>query len=295
MQSEQMKMRALVATLALLLLPLVSHAQPSRPPSNLPRSQWKESWPTFSWVEGAATVSAGAATLVLALNPPPADPRWTGGILFDDAVRRALRADSAASRRRLRTIGDWPYYTAGVLPLLIDPLLVSLAINGDPKAAVNLELVSLEAFSYAGLLSFVSTRASVRERPDSTECLRQHPDGVGCQRDTESFLSGHTSIVAASAGLVCANHQYMSLWHNPVADASACVLASTASLVTGVSRIAADRHYTTDVIAGMAVGFGFGYGVPVLLHYTRRRPGWTVSIQPDVLGTGASLSVAGTL
>jgi membrane-associated phospholipid phosphatase len=287
-------MRAFAAILALLLLPLVSHAQPSSTPSPSPsRSLWKESWPTFSWLEGAATVSAGAATLILALNPPPAEPRWTGGILFDDAVRGALRADSAADRRRLRTIGDWPYYTAGVLPLLIDPLLVSLAVNGDPKAAVNLELVSLEAFSYAGLLSFVSTRISVRARPDTTECLRQRPDGAGCEHDTESFWSGHTSIVAASAGLVCANHQYMSLWHHPLADASACALASTGALVTAVSRIAADRHYATDVIVGMGIGFGFGYGVPVLLHYTRRRPGWTVSIQPDALGAGASLSVAG--
>jgi membrane-associated phospholipid phosphatase len=171
--------------------------------------------------------------------------------------------------------------------------LVSLAFNADPNAALNLELVGLEAFSYAGLLSFVSTRVSVRERPDTAECLRQHPDGVGCERDTESFWSGHTSIVAASAGLVCANHQYMSLWHSPIADASACGLAGAATLVTAISRLAADRHYASDVIIGMGVGFGFGYGVPVLLHYTRRKPGWTVAIQPDALGTGASLRVAG--
>ena len=254
---------------------------------------WKESTPTFSWLEGIATVSAGAVTAVLALRPQPRDARWSSGILFDDAVRRGLRLESAANRHAARRVGDVTYYAAPLLPLIIDPLLVSLAGRGDSKAALNLELVGLEAFSYAGLTSFVSTRISVRERPDTTECRRRHPDGAGCVADTEAFWSGHTSIAAASAGLVCANHHYMPLWGSPVADASACALAATSAVVTGVTRLAADRHYATDVIMGLGVGFGFGYAVPVLLHYSRKKSGLTLAIQPDNYGSGASVNVAG--
>jgi membrane-associated phospholipid phosphatase len=233
-------------------------------------------------------------TAVLALRPQPQQARWSGGILFDDAIRNGLLLQSAADRQRARRVGDLTYYAAPLLPLIVDPLLASLAARGDSKAALNLELVGLEAFSYAGLSSFISTRLSVRERPETTECRRQHPDGVGCQPDNEAFWSGHTSIAAASAGLVCANHQYMPLWGSPVADASACALAATGALVTGVTRLAADRHYASDVIMGLGVGFAFGYGVPVLLHYSRKKPGLAVAIQPDTLGSGASLNVGGT-
>ena len=297
--------RTLAFILPLMLLPAVGRAEPPLAPgapiapfTPVPRdvarsSMWRESWPTFSWPEGVATVSAGALTLALALHQQPAQPRWSGGILFDDAVRNSLRLHSPADRLSVRHVGDWTYYTAPVLPLIVDPLLAALAARGDGKAALNLELVGLEAFSYAGLLSLTSTRIAVRERPDVTECRREHPDGIGCGSDTESFWSGHTAIVAASAGLVCASHRYMPLWGSPVADGGACALAATSALVTGFSRMTADRHYATDVIIGTGVGFGFGYAVPVLLHYSRKKNDIVVAVQPDALGSGALVNVAG--
>jgi membrane-associated phospholipid phosphatase len=257
------------------------------------RSAWKESWPEFSWPEGVAMVSAASLTAVLAVQEPPERARWSGGILFDDAVRDGLRLNSAAARLRARRVGDIGYYAAPLLPLIVDPLLISLAGRGDGKAALNLELIGLEAFSYVGALSFVSTRLSLRERPDVTECRRQHPDGVGCIGDTEAFWSGHTSIAAASAGLVCANHQYMRLWGSPLADFGACALATTTALVTGVTRLAADRHYATDVIVGEGIGFLTGYAVPVLLHYSRKQSRIAVTLRPDPIGPGGWLNVAG--
>lgn len=256
---------------------------------------WQRSWPTFSWAEGAGTVAAGALTGVLWLREPPREARWQDGILFDDAVRRSLRLSSPEARRRARTLGDLPYYASPLLPLIVDPLLVAWLARGDGKAALNLELVGFEAFAYAGLSSFISTRLSLRQRPDSSECWRAHPDGVGCEPiDTEAFWSGHTTIAAASAGLVCANHRYLPLWGHPAADAGACVLASAGAMGTAVSRILADRHYATDVIVGLGIGFGFGYAVPVLLHYSRGRRSVQVAIQPVALGVGSELSLAGS-
>lgn len=252
---------------------------------------WRESWPGVSWIEGTATVAGGAATLVLFLQAPPAEPRWQGGILFDDAVRRGMRLESASARQRVRSIGDLPYYAAPVIPLLVDPLLVAWGIHDDPKTAANLAFMGLEAFSYTGLLSFVSTRTARRERPDSAECRRQHPDGGQCGVDTEAFWSGHTSIAAASAGLVCANHRYLSLWGPPAADVAACVWAAGGALLTGVSRLSADRHYATDVIVGLGVGFGVGYAVPVLLHYSRNSTEVTLRMAPCA---GGCVSVSGS-
>lgn len=277
--------------LAALLLPTNAGAESPAPTaqSEAPAKLWRRSWPTFSWVEGGATIAAGVGTLVLALQPMPSKPRWQGGILFDDSVRDALRLESAQARQRARSIGDLPYYAAPAIPLLIDPLLVAWGLHGDPQAARNLGFIGLEAFSYSGLLSFVSTEISRRERPDSGECRRQHPDGVGCGMDTEAFWSGHTSIAATSAGLVCAHHRYLPLWGHPVADAAACVWASSAALASGVSRLLSDRHYASDVIVGMGMGFGIGYAVPVLLHYTRTER--TVALAPC---GGSCLALAGS-
>jgi membrane-associated phospholipid phosphatase len=232
--------------------------------------------------------------LALFLNEPPHDPRWQGGILFDDSVREGLRLKSPSARQRLRSLGDLPYYAAAVIPLVVDPVVAQVGY-GDTKAAVNLGLVGLEAFSYVGLLSFVSTRVSVRERPDSSECRRQHPDGNGClPPDTEAFWSGHTSIAAASAGIVCANHRYLPLWKYPALDVAACALSTSGALFTGVSRLLSDRHFATDVIAGTVVGFGVGYAVPVLLHYSRGRNRVHVAIQADALCPNGCVNVTGS-
>jgi membrane-associated phospholipid phosphatase len=112
--------------------------------------------------------------------------------------------------------------------------------------------------------------------------------------DTESFFSGHTTIAATSAGLVCANHSRLPLWGHPVADASACALSSTAAVFTGVSRILADRHYATDVLAGFGFGFGIGYAVPVLLHYSRVKTDAVLSLSPGGPCTGACLRLSGS-
>jgi membrane-associated phospholipid phosphatase len=285
--------RTLALTITLLLTAAPLRAQTALESPAPEHTLWRKSLPGFSWAEGAAMVSAGVATGILALQAPPSEPRWQGGILFDDAVRDTLRLDSAKGRQRLRSIGDMPYYFAPLLPLIVDPLVVAWLVRDDPTLAYNLAFMGLEAFSYAGLLSFVSTRLSVRERPDASECRRQHPDFVGCEPDTEAFWSGHTSIVAASAGLVCAHHHHLPLWGSPLADAGACVLATSGAVVTASSRLLADRHYASDVLVGMGIGFGIGYAVPVLLHYSREAPGVTLSVQPGAAGDGASLNVAG--
>lgn len=270
---------------------LVATTTPPPPPPSA--SLWRREWPTFSRFEGVATVAAGIGTGVLFVLKPPPNPRWQGGILFDDALRDDLRLHDDDARRKVRAWGDLPYYASPLLPLVVDPLLVAWLARGDGKAAFNLEAVALESFAYAGLLSYVSTRLSVRERPDSTECRREHPEPGACTSDTESFYSGHTTIASASAGIVCATHRAMPLWGHPAADASACAVATAGAVFSGVSRILADRHYTTDVLAGFGMGFGLGYAVPTLLHFSHARRDVEISVSPGPCD-GACLRVSGS-
>ncbi|MDF3065185.1 MAG: hypothetical protein K0R38_786 [Polyangiaceae bacterium] len=307
LSGNAVRQKVACGVIAILTVVKPCAAQPKTTPSqveanaaaaqNLPRpSMWKRHWPTFSAWEGAATVMAGVGTAALFLAGPPREARWEGGILFDDAVRDGIRADSDDGRKTARGIGDIPYFAAPVLPLLVDPLLAAWLVRGDTKAALNLELVGLQSFAYSGLLSYGALRGVARERPDSSECRRQNPgDPSACEVDTESFFSGHTAIVATSAGLTCANHRYLPLWGHPLADAGACLLATGGAVTTAITRVVGDRHYATDVLLGFGIGFGVGYAVPTLLHYSRGRnlEEVSVSVSPGGGCLGACLKVAG--
>jgi len=270
--------------------PVSPPLSPVSPPLLLPKepenpSLWRKEWPEFRISEGAATLGAGLATVAIILIGPIEQPRWQGPILFDDAVRDAIRVNDPEARKTYRAIGDWTYRFSPLLPLL-DVFVVSAIGHRDKKLTLNLGGMLAEAYSYSGLMSFISTQVSARKRPYSN-C----EEGREC--DTQSFYSGHSTIAATGAGLMCANHTRIALYGNPVLDIGACVLASANALVTAVTRLNADRHYATDVIAGTSLGFAFGYAVPVLFHYSYG-PDKTIAFAPDPNCGGNCIGLRGT-
>lgn len=65
-----------------------------------------------------------------------------------------------------------------------------------------------------------------------------------------SFPSGHTSIAFTNAALLYYEYKDSNVWY-----ASSGFLFATA---TGVLRIANNKHYTSDVLAGAGIGFASG-------------------------------------
>jgi PAP2 superfamily protein len=272
--------------------PALAQTNPISPPLLTPNSAeqaslWRKEWPEFRVSEGVATLAAGLATAAIVVAGPIDQPRWTGPILFDNAARDALRVNDPDARKTYRSIGDWTYRLSPLLPL-VDVFVVSAIGHSDKKLTLNLGAMLAEAYSYSGLVSFISTEVSARKRPYS-HC----DEGGDC--DTQSFYSGHSAIAATGAGLMCANHTRIALYGNPVLDIGVCALASANALVTAVTRLNADRHYATDVIAGTGFGFAFGYAVPVLLHYSYGpKDGRTIAFAPDPSCGGNCLGVRGT-
>lgn len=254
--------------------PLATNAVPTES-----SSLWRNQWPTFRMTELIATIAAGAVTGAIVLYGPIEHPRWKGGILFDDTLREQFRARDPATHKTFRALGDYTYRLSPVLPLA-DALIVATLAHADSKLAANLTLITLEAYSYSGAASFISTELTARQRPDGS--------------DTQSFFSGHTAIAATGAGLTCANHSRIALWGNAFADAAACIFASANALTTAATRIVADYHYTTDAIAGLLVGFGFGYAVPVLLHYSYAGEERSIALGPGPTRGGSGITVRGT-
>ncbi|MBW8885505.1 MAG: hypothetical protein JF612_12190, partial [Planctomycetia bacterium] len=102
------------------------------PTSMLRRPAWPAVLPlelTVSPLQGVATLAAGLDSGAFALVGPAQPARWeAGGILFSAAARRSLRLEPEKGQS-----------TAGWLA------------RSDDKAAIDLELAAIEAFSYSGL------------------------------------------------------------------------------------------------------------------------------------------------
>jgi membrane-associated phospholipid phosphatase len=244
-----------------------------------PRVEWSDAWPRFRSWEYAGTAGFGAATWALSrYGSLPSQPKWRGGVLFDDTVRDWLRVDTRAGRERAGAISDIVWLGGSALPFIVDLPVVLLA-HRQPGVAFQLLMMVIEAYAFAGFINRAFHFGLGRARPSLAECAANpdYDELCGGRGNNASFPSGHTLGVATAAGLTCVHHRYLPIYGGPVADASACGLLSLATAVTAATRIMADRHHGTDVIAGAMIGFASGYGLPWLLHYRDRGDGQRAS------------------
>jgi membrane-associated phospholipid phosphatase len=87
-----------------------------------------------------------------------------------------------------------------------------------------------------GTVVYATKNSTKQERPD--------------QSDNLSFPSGHTATAFTNASLLYYEYKDSNLWY-----ASSGFLFATA---TGILRIANNKHYTSDVLAGAGIGLASG-------------------------------------
>lgn len=106
-----------------------------------------------------------------------------------------------------------------------------------PKNDFQHQTINIIVANAIGATVFTTLKYTVKEeRPD--------------QSDDLSFPSGHTSIAFTNAALLYYEYKDSNLWY-----ASSGFLFATA---TGVLRIANNKHYTSDVLAGAGIGLASG-------------------------------------
>jgi len=106
-----------------------------------------------------------------------------------------------------------------------------------PKNDFQHQTINIIVANTIGAAVFTSLKYTVKEeRPD--------------QLDDLSFPSGHTSIAFTNAALLYYEYKDSNVWY-----ASSGFLFATA---TGILRIANNRHYTSDVLAGAGIGLASG-------------------------------------
>lgn len=234
-----------------------------------PQVEWNEAWPRFRTSEAIVT---GAMLLPIAgavfVYPHPGD-NLHGGFLFDNAARDALVIDSREGRNRAASYSNLPYFGLLAFPLLVDTALVTWGIHGAGDVALEMMAMDLEAYALTGGIALTLQKLG-RVRPVDQGCRVDPSYSSKCGNPdalNQSFMSGHTAIAFAGAGLTCAHHRHLPLYGGGWPDRSICVLGLTAASATGVLRIMSDNHYTSDVLLGVGTGVVAGYLLPEWLHY----------------------------
>ena len=250
-----MKRAAFAITLATALL--LSTLRPARA-ENL----WKDDYRKATVVEASILLTIGVAGFVGEYTiKEPQSPRIQRGAAFDDSARDFFRAPGEAGRKRADVISDYGMWGLTAAPFL-DAAITAWGVHGDGTTAQQLAIMDAEAFSLTEAMTLLTKLVTARQRPYAYDA--GCPTG-GCIANT-SFPSGHTSRAFTGAALLCTTHAYLPMYGGPW-DALACAAALGASTTTGVMRIVADKHWTTDVLAGAFVGGLSGWLVPTFFHF----------------------------
>jgi membrane-associated phospholipid phosphatase len=216
-------------------------------------------------------------------------PRWTDETLnpLDRAgqkLRWARGLDTGAESLSNFTLALTPLSSAFV------------AFAGESKGACFLEDVSLfaETIGVAVVLNQTTKFIARRERPFSHDLSAQEQQSI-CLNENKcvdlnlSFFSGHSTLTFASAfaaGTIARERGYKSA-------TAAYTFGVLGAGLTAYLRVAAGKHYLSDVLVGAVVGSAVGVLVPLYIHPLHSRRRENISLLP--LGAKTpGLSLSGT-
>lgn len=244
-------------------------ADPARSPSPSPSPSPPDLH--FHWeVDAPLMLGAGAIWLgtELALERlVPAVPRWTQAGAGDLALREALIWRSPAAARHSSDA-----FVFAVIPVFCLTLtLIDVGTSRQWRTLHEDLLIALESVALASMLTQVVKLSAARGRPYTYEAfagdhdlpldrlLVHEPDAY------LSFPSGHANFafafVSSFATVASLRERKLApyLWGFGLPMAA----------FTAYLRVAAHRHWVSDIVIGSTIGTLAGAGFPLLLHHPR--------------------------
>jgi membrane-associated phospholipid phosphatase len=236
-------MRAIAASLVLVLIALASHAGAAPLSERRPLPQL--------WAEAALTSAAFAGAIVIEGTRGEHGGRWDWEPGVDVSVRRNFNNGAAQLSNLLAAV------------TILVPLAGQFAAGFGPGLG-NGTILYAEAHAL-NLLLVTATKEIVRRPRPYT-----HSDDPAVQRFAReqgseaylSFYSGHasTTFTAAVAGSLLYAGRTRDPWSRHLMWGTEMLLAGT----TAQLRVRAGRHYRTDIWVGGALGAAIGVAVPAL-------------------------------
>jgi membrane-associated phospholipid phosphatase len=268
-------------------VPATSAAPESREPLNLKMH-------AGIFIAGAATIAAAG---LLQPQLAPASCRWCdlgadGSDALNGVDRAARKALLWKHPNSASTVSD--VLAFGAVPALAFGM-DAWAARGDGRGGdIKADVLAIgEAAVLAGNAAEFLKLATARKRPYAHARALGEPAAIAPQSsDNMSFVSGHVAFafaitVSAAEVMTLRDHRRAARWLWGVG------LPVAASV--GYFRVAADRHYLTDVLASAGVGTVMGLVVPRLVFKARpagSSSGARVTVAPMISGSLVGVSYA---
>jgi membrane-associated phospholipid phosphatase len=210
------------------------------------------------------TVTAGGAAIWMTselLKPElaPARCRWCSVDRFDANAREVLLWRDTSAADTMSNVAGF-----AVVPLAAFGLNALAAAHDGGLGQVGEDSVLIaEAWVASACVTQLTKMLVGRERP-FVHALPADEKALTAQPSDNnlSFFSGHSSeafALAAAAGTIGTMRGYR--WAPLV-----WTVGGLGAATTGYLRVAADKHWLTDVLAGAVVGGAIGFAVPFFFH-----------------------------
>lgn len=234
-----------------LLFLLAGHAHADDEPWY--RGKYGRNRVTHLVITGTFAVGYVATVTVLADPLSPNSCNWCDPPGFDRSIRNSLVWDDT---KRANFLSNMSAYV--VSPLVGISLLIASERESTPAQIIDDVLPVVETVVISQVATNFVKIAVARRRPYATFGM----PAQATNEDNLSFWSGHSALafgITTSAGLVAHWRGYATepyIWGAGIA----------LSLSTEYLRIAADRHYFSDVVVGGLIGVGSGLLIPRLMR-----------------------------
>ena len=129
-------------------------------------------------------------------------------------MRNAILLENRDHRQTAAVVSDGIYYALAVYPLVVDTAIVTWGVHGAGDVAFQMMLINFESYALTGAIALTAEKLG-RVRPMARECATDPGYDGKCGNQGAlnlSFLSGHTTIAFAGAGLMCAHHTNLPLY-----------------------------------------------------------------------------------
>ena len=254
---------------------------------------WRDGDRRAGWGDVAFLGVTGSVALAGLLFQPDRDEPWRARWGIDEGVRDTLRLSDSHDRRVARTASDVLAAVLVTYPAVVEAGVNTAWAKSSPDVALQMTLMQLEVLGLTAAVAGMSKLAFSRERPYGrlcgTELALNSEDCAGRDRYV-SFFSAHAAFTFASASNTCVQHTQWDLWGNTGAWVP-CATSYGLAATTALLRVAADRHYVTDITTGALLGTAIGLLVPWFHYGAGDKPSdrarWTLGV------AGQSLAISG--
>jgi membrane-associated phospholipid phosphatase len=264
-----MKRVAAALCLASILIGRQGRADDSRPARSV--------YSIDPWIDGTLIGAGVLATAIpYAFAPQLITPRCPCDPSEVNAFDRHVIGNSSPFLDKTSDV------TAGLA--IAAPLALDLLDVGASKVFVEDAVVFSEVLALNGAL--VTLAKYTVQRPLPRVYAGQDPSLTHSPAGYRSFYSGHTAVTFA---VLYATAYTLDLRHDQ--GAWPWVGATAIGVAVAAERVAAGRHFYTDVMVGAVAGSAFGILIPRL--HERHEPGTSISVAP--VAGGAMLTWSGKL